>query len=176
MSEIIKEQGSSDLYTKDMIKYLIIVNRRRAFPEIRDGLKPVQRRTIYDMYTQGATSFSKRIKCTAIVGDTMKHFHPHGDSSIYACLEPMANWYKTKVPLVAAKGNFGTVMGDSPAAPRYTEAGLSDFCFDCIIGELKESKGVVDWLDTYDRKTVEPEYLPVRIPILLVNGSFGIIF
>ena len=174
MSETIREQGSSDLYTKDMVKYLIIVNRRRAFPEIRDGLKPVQRRVIYDMFDQGATSYSKRIKCTAIVGDTMKKFHAHGDSSLYSCLEPMANWYKTKVPLVAPKGNFGTVMGDDPAAPRYTEAGLSDFCFDCIIGELKDSKGVVDWIDTYDRKTVEPEYLPVKLPILLINGSFGI--
>lgn len=174
MAETILEHNSADLYEKDMIKYLIIVNRRRAFPEIRDGLKPVQRRIIYDMYKQGATNFSKRIKSQAIVGDTMKLYHSHGDSSIYSAIQPMAVWYKTKMPLIAPKGNWGNLIGDGPAAARYTEAGLSDFCYDCIIGELAESKGVVDWIDNYNRTDMEPEYLPVKLPILLINGSFGI--
>ena len=173
-TETIKEQNAVSLYKEDMVKYLILVNRRRAFPEIIDGLKPVQRRIIYDMYAQGATSFNKRIKSSAIVGDTMKNYHPHGDSSIYTAIEPLANWYEIKVPLIDPKGNWGSLMGDSPAAARYTEAGLSEFCYDCIIGELKDTKNAVDWIDNYSRTKQEPEYLPVRLPVLLINGSFGI--
>ena len=173
-TETIKEQNAVSLYKEDMVKYLILVNRRRAFPEIIDGLKPVQRRIIYDMYAQGATSFNKRIKSSAIVGDTMKNYHPHGDSSIYTAIEPLANWYEIKVPLIDPKGNWGSIMGDGPAAARYTEAGLSEFCYDCIIGELKETKSAVDWIENYSRTKLEPEYLPVRLPILLINGSFGI--
>ena len=169
-----KEQDAATLYRDDIVKYLILINRRRAFPEIIDGLKPVQRRIIYDMFSQGATSFNKRIKSSAIVGDTMKNYHAHGDSSIYTAIEPLANWYKIKVPLIDPKGNWGSLMGDGPAAARYTEAGLSEFCYDCIIGELKETRNAVDWIDNYMRTKQEPEYLPVRLPILLINGSFGI--
>ena len=172
--ETIKEQDAATLYRDDIVKYLILINRRRAFPEIIDGLKPVQRRILYDMFSQGATSFNKRIKSSAIVGDTMKNYHAHGDSSIYTAIEPLANWYKIKVPLIAPKGNWGSLMGDGPAAARYTEAGLSDFCYDCIIGELKDTKSAVDWIDNYTRTKQEPEYLPVKLPILLINGSFGI--
>ena len=174
MSETIKEQSAVDLYISDMVKYMIIVDRRRAFPDFMDGLKPVQRRLIYDMFKQGATSYNKRVKSSAIVGDTMKLYHAHGDQSLYGTMEPMAVWYKCKYPLIAPKGNWGTVMGDPVAAARYTEAGLSNFCFDCVIGELAESRGVVDWVDNYTRSTKEPEYLPVRLPLLLINGSFGI--
>ena len=172
--EKIEDRDSLEMYEKDMILYSIIVNRRRCIPEIRDGLKPVQRRIIYDMFKQGATSYSKRIKSTAVQGDTMKLLHPHGDASIYAAMEPMANWYKSKVPLIAPHGNWGSLMGDGTAAARYTEAGLSDFCYDCIIGELKDTKGAVDWIDNYTRTTMEPEYLPAKVPILLINGSMGI--
>ena len=174
MSETIHEQDSADLYKDDMVKYLIIVNRRRAFPEVIDGLKPVQRKIIYDMFTQGANSFKDRIKSSAIVGDTMKQYFSHGDMSLYGAIEPMANWYKSKVPLIAAKGNWGDLMGHGPAASRYTEAGLSDFCYDCVVSEIKEAKTSVDWMDNYRRTTVEPEYLPVKVPLLLINGSFGI--
>ena len=124
------------------------------------------------MFFQGATSYEKRIKSSAISGDVLKNFHPHGDT--YPSIEPMAVWYKSKYPLIAPKGNWGTVMGDRPAAMRYTEAGLSQFCFENVIGELAESKGVVDWVDTYTLKDKEPEYLPVKIPLLLLNGSFGV--
>lgn len=171
--EKILEKDSAELYRDDIVKYLIIVNRRRAFPEVIDGLKPAQRRVIYDMFKQGATSYGKRIKSTAIVGDTQKLFHPHGDA-LYGVLEPLANWYKIKLPLIAPKGNWGSLMGDGPAAARYTEAGLSDFCYDCIIGDLKESKGAVNWSDNHDKTAQEPDYLPVKLPILLINGAFGI--
>lgn len=172
--ELIEDKDSLDMYVKDMVLYSIIVNRRRSIPEMRDGLKPVQRRIIYDMYKQGAISYNKRIKSTAVQGDTMKNLHPHGDASIYAAMEPMANWYKSKVPLIAPHGNWGSLMGDGVAAARYTEAGLSDFCFDCIIGELKDTKGAVDWIDNYSRTCKEPEYLPVKVPLLIINGTSGI--
>lgn len=173
-NETILEKDTVSSYENNMVKYLIIINRRRSFPDIIDGLKPVQRRIIYDMYFQGATSFNKRIKSSAIVGDTMKNFHAHGDQSLYDSIEPLANWYKIKMPLIAPKGNWGNIKGDGPAASRYTEAGLSDFCYDCIIGELKDTKSAVDWIDNYSRTKREPEYLPVKLPILLINGSFGI--
>lgn len=174
MPEVIKEISASKGYTQDMVKYSIIVNRRRAFPDIIDGLKPVQRNVLIDMWDQGAVSFEKRVKSSAIVGDTMKKYHPHGDSSIYGTMEPLATWFNCKIPLIAPKGNWGTLMGDSPAAMRYTEAGLSEFGYDCVIGDLKDHKGVVDWVDNHDRKLKKPEYLPVKVPLLLINGTFGI--
>lgn len=173
MGEKIIKRGTVEMYQEDMVKYAIIVNRRRAFPEVRDGLKPVQRRALYDMLVQHAM-WNHKIKVQAITGDVSKWLHPHGDSSVYTCLVSLAPWFKCKVPLVAGQGNWGTVMGDAPAKPRYLEAGLSEFAYDCIIGELKDSKGIVNWLDNYLRDKKEPEYLPVKVPILLINGSFGI--
>lgn len=173
MSETIIEKNIVPAYCDDMIRYAITVNRRRSFPEVRDGLKIVQRRTIYDMFIQSATSKNK-IKVSAITGDTQKLFHPHGDSSIYSALVSMATWFRRKVSLIAEQGNWGTVMGDEAAASRYIEAGLSDFCYDAIIGYLKDSDGIVDWIDNYTRTRKEPEYLPVKVPILLVNGTDGI--
>ena len=174
MGEKIIEKSSLSSYIEDMVKYSIIVDRRRAFPDIKDGLKVVQRRTIADMWDQGITSYNKRKKSAKIVGDTMGTYHPHGDSSIYSCMEPMANWWESKIPLLAGHGNWGTLMGDGPAAMRYTEVGLSDFCYECIIGELADARYVVDWKDNFDRTTKEPEYLPAKVPILLINGTFGI--
>lgn len=173
MAEKITNMDSVKVYESDMIKYSIIVNRRRAIPEIKDGLKVVQRRTLYDMFTQRATSSSK-VKVAAITGDTIKMFHPHGDSSVYTALITMANWFKCKVPLIAPQGNWGNVRGDGAAADRYIEAGLSDFCMDAVIGELKDSKWIVDWNENYRRNDYEPEYLPVKVPILLINGAFGL--
>lgn len=174
MPEKIIERSCAEEYKYDMVKYSIIVNRRRAIPEIKDGLKPVQRRVIYDMYDSGATSYDKRKKSAKIVGDTMGNYHPHGDSSIYTCMDPMANWWKSKVPLLAPHGNWGTVMGDSPAAMRYTEIGLSEFGYECMVSELNEAEYVVDWVPNFNRDTKEPEYLPCKAPILIINGSFGI--
>lgn len=174
MPEKIIEKSSKSSYIEDMVKYLIIVDRRRAFPEIKDGLKVVQRRLLYDMYELGATSINRRKKSAKIVGDTMGAYHPHGDSSIYMGMEPLTNWWECKIPLISGFGNWGTVMGDGPAAMRYTEAGLSEFCYENIIGELKDARYVVDWKENFDRTTKEPEYLPAKVPILLVNGTFGI--
>ena len=174
MPEKIIEKSSKDMYLEDMVKYSIIVNRRRAIPEIRDGLKPVQRRVIFEMYETGATSYARRKKSANIVGATMGNYHPHGDSSIYTCMDPMANWWKSKVPLISPHGNWGTVMGDNPAAMRYTEAGLSEFGYECMVSELNEAKYVVDWVDNFNREKKEPEYLPAKVPVLLINGSFGI--
>lgn len=174
MSEKILEDSCINLYESDMVKYSIIVDRRRSLPEVRDGLKPVQRRVLFDMLSQKAGPNNKRVKSSAIVGDTMKHLHPHGDSSIYGTMEPLANFYKCKIPLIDPKGNWGTVMGDDPAAMRYTEARLSEFGYECVIGELAETNNVVDWIDNYQRTGQEPEFLPVRVPLLLINGSYGI--
>ena len=174
MPEKIIEKSSQQMYLEDMVKYSIIVNRRRAVPNVIDGLKPVQRRVIYDMYELGATSYAKRLKSGRIVGDTMGKYHAHGDSSIYTCMEPMANWWKSKVPLIAPHGNWGTLMGDGVAAMRYTEAGLSEFGYECMISDLADAKYIVDWIDNFDGTRKEPEYLPAKVPILLVNGSFGI--
>ena len=172
MAERIMERTSKDMYIEDMVKYSIIVDRRRAFPETRDGLKPVQRRTLYSMLNLGA--INRTIKCSQITGDTIGKYSPHGPSSVYAAMVVLRNWWKTKVPLITGTGNFGTLMGDGPAAERYTEARLSDFCYDCIISDIKEAKYSVDWKDNYNRSTQEPEFLPVKVPILLINGAFGI--
>lgn len=174
MPEQIKPVRVSTSYEQDMVAYSIMVNRRRALPEDRDGLKPVQRYILIDMNAQNATSFAKRIKSSAIVGDAMKLYYGHGDSSIYGAMEPIANWYSCKIPLLAPKGNWGTLLGDSPAAMRYTETGLSDFCFECVIGDLREHKNAVDWIPNYSRTTMQPEYLPVKVPLLMILGTFGI--
>ena len=174
MPEQIKEVSSKQMYIDDMVKYSIIVNRRRAIPEVRDGLKPVQRKIIFDMYDIGATSYERRKKSAKVVGDTLGNWYGHGDSSLYGAMEPMSNWWKCKVPLLAAHGNWGNLSGDGPAAMRYTESGLSEFGYECIIGELAEAKYVVDWVDNFDNTRKEPEYLPAKIPLLIINGSFGI--
>ena len=173
MAEKITNMDSVKVYESDMIKYSIIVNRRRAIPEIKDGLKVVQRRTLYDMFTQNATEDHK-IKVAAITGDVQKLFHPHGTSSVYTAILTMGTWFKCKMPLIAPQGNWGNVAGDSAASERYIEAGLSDFCMDAVIGELKDSKWIVDWNENYLRNNYEPDYLPVKVPILLINGSFGL--
>lgn len=161
-------------YEENQSAYSIIVNRRRALPEDRDGLKPVQRQLLWDILDQGLIQFSDRAKSSAIIGDTMKYYYPHGDISLYETMEPMVNPYKCKYPLIRGKGNWGTIMGDKPAAMRYTEASLSEFGFDCCLSDLKESKNIVDWIPGFNRKKKQPEFLPVKLPLLLINGSFGI--
>lgn len=173
MPEKIIEKSSEKMYLNDMVQYSIVINRRRAFPDVRDGLKPVQRKVIYDMFTLGAIG-NRKLKSAKIVGDTMGAYHPHGDSSTYGAMVVLGNWFSSKIPLIDTQGNWGTVMGDGPAAMRYTEASLSDFCYDCIVSELKTSKYIVDWKDNFDRTTKEPEYLPAKVPYLLINGTFGI--
>lgn len=175
MSEKIIEHRALSMYEQDQVKYSIIVNRRRAFPEVRDSLKPVQRRVIYAAYKDGLTSPSKKDKSASLVGTTMKYYHPHGNSSIYEAIATLVNWFKTKMPLFYGKGNWGNVSGAGAAAERYTECALSNFGYNSLISELTQSKNIIDWIPTYKRNDDrEPEYLPAKIPLLLINGTFGI--
>lgn len=169
--ENIQDERSDIMYRDDMVKYLIIVNRRRAFPEVKDGLKVVERRILYDMLELNAIG-SNTLKSARITGDTMGKYHPH--SSSYGSMVVMAQNFNYKIPLIKGQGNWGTMMGDGPAAERYTEATLSPFAYDCVISELKESKRAVNWQDNYTREYKEPEYLPVKVPLLIIEGSSGI--
>ena len=169
MEKIIKRR-SDDMYKEDMVKYLIIVNRRRSFPEVKDGLKVVERRLMYDMLELNAIGHV--LKSARITGDTMGKYHPH--SSSYGSMVVMAQPFTYKIPLITGQGNWGTIMGDGPAAERYTEAKISTFAYDCVISDLKESKKAVNWKDNYTREYKEPEYLPVKVPLLLIEGTFGI--
>jgi len=153
------------------MEYAMSVIISRALPDVRDGLKPVQRRILYAMHRAGATSGTKTKKCAAFVGDVMKLYHPHGDSAIYDALVRMAQPFSLRYPLIDGQGNFGSVDGDPPAAMRYTEARLS-----AITGELMADieKQTVDMVASYDGSEEEPSVLPARIPNLLVNGASGI--
>jgi DNA gyrase subunit A len=173
MSERIIARNIVDQYKNDMIRYIIVANRRRSVPDRKDGLKLVHRRIIDAMYFNEGCS-NHNVKSSAVVGTVMKKSHPHGDVAIYNSMKPMANWFEIYMPLIDADGNFGNVQGDGQAAPRYTEVRLSKFALDCVISELKETKEVVDWVDTYDYRTLEPEFLPVSVPLLLINGAYGI--
>ena len=173
MAERIIERRADEMYIKDFVKYSIIVTRRRAYVEIRDSLKPVQRRTLYDMYIQGATPGHSK-KSAKITGTTIAEFHPHGDSSVYDCMAPLAQPWKCKMPLITPGSNFGTLMGSKPADQRYTEVELSQFAMDCIFEEIAKTKYAVNWMDNFDHSTKEPEYLPVKVPLVLINGTFGI--
>ena len=175
MAEKIIEHSAISMYEQDQTKYSIIVNRRRAFPEVRDGLKPVQRRVIFAAYKDALTSPGRKDKSASLVGTTMKYYHPHGNSSIYETIVNLASWFKTKIPIFYGKGNWGNVTGAGAAAERYTECALSNFGYDIMIDELSQANNIVDWIPTYKRNNdKEPEFLPAKVPILLINGSFGI--
>ncbi|RKM57187.1 DNA topoisomerase 4 subunit A [Butyrivibrio sp. X503] len=162
----------SDIMQKSFIDYAMSVIVARALPDIRDGLKPVQRRTLYDMYELGIRYDRPYRKSARIVGDTMGKYHPHGDSSIYDCLVVMTQDFKKIVPLVDGHGNFGNIEGDGAAAMRYTEARLSKLTQENFLEDL--DKNVVDFLPNFDETEKEPAVLPVKIPNFLINGSEGI--
>ena len=162
------------MYVQDQAKYSIVANRRRAIPAVQDGLKPVQRRSIYGAFKKGFRKPSQHGKSAQLTGLVMGEYHPHGNSSIYDAFVSIAAWYKIKYPLMYGYGNWGNVSGAGAAAERYTEVALSDFGYDIMIDELAQSDNIVDWLDTYTRKDKEPEYLPAKLPNLLINGAFGI--
>ncbi|MBP7059057.1 MAG: DNA topoisomerase 4 subunit A [Lachnospiraceae bacterium] len=162
----------SEEMQKSYIDYAMSVIVQRALPDVRDGLKPVQRRTLYDMYELGIKSDKPYRKSARIVGDTMGKYHPHGDSSIYESLVVMAQDFKKELPLVDGHGNFGSIEGDGAAAMRYTEARLQKITEEAYLGDL--DKEVVNFVSNFDETETEPEVLPVRIPNLLVNGAEGI--
>ncbi len=162
----------SDEMQKSYIDYAMSVIVARALPDIRDGLKPVQRRTLYDMYELGIKSDKPYRKSARIVGDTMGKYHPHGDASIYDSLVVMSQDFKKGLPLVDGHGNFGSIEGDGAAAMRYTEARLQKVTEEAYLKDL--DKDVIDFVPNFDETEKEPSVLPVRIPNLLVNGAEGI--
>ena len=170
-TRIIKTEYS-EVMEKSYIDYAMSVIIARALPDSRDGLKPVQRRTLYDMYELGIRYDKPYRKSARIVGDTMGKYHPHGDSSIYDSLVVMSQDFKKGMALVDGHGNFGNIEGDGAAAMRYTEARLHKITQESFLGDL--DKDVVDFIPNFDETEKEPSVLPVRLPNLLVNGSEGI--
>ena len=153
------------------IDYAMSVIVSRALPDVRDGLKPVQRRVLWSMIELNNGPDKPHRKCARIVGDTMGKYHPHGDSSIYGALVNMAQDWSFHYPLVDGHGNFGSVDGDSPAAMRYTEARLSRISME-MLADI--NKNTVDFVPNFDDTEKEPTVLPARIPNLLINGASGI--
>ena len=162
----------SEIMQKSYIDYAMSVIIARALPDVRDGLKPVQRRTLYDMHELGIRYDKPYRKCARIVGDTMGKYHPHGDSSIYGALVVLAQDFKMGMPLVDGHGNFGSIEGDGAAAMRYTEARLQKITQEAYLSDL--DKDVVDFAPNFDETEKEPVVLPVKVPNLLINGAEGI--
>lgn len=164
--------STAEQYTQDMRLYAIYTALHRVVPDIRDGFKDVQRKIIYTMYKHFPAN--RTVKSSSIVGTVMDKYHPHGDAAIYGSMKPMVNWFEANIPLIEKQGNFGNFQGDNPSAMRYTEAKISKFALDAVIGDLKNSDKVVDWEDNYSRTVKVPSYLAPNLPMLLINGSFGI--
>ncbi|MBI3910686.1 MAG: DNA gyrase subunit A [Armatimonadetes bacterium] len=151
--------------------YSMSVIVSRALPDVRDGLKPVQRRILYAMRTLNLLPTARFAKCAAVVGETMKRFHPHGDQALYATLVRMAQDFAIRYPLVMPQGNFGSVDGDPPAAMRYTECRLTPMAMEMLADIDKET---INWIPNYTQDENEPSVLPSRVPNLLANGASGI--
>ena len=167
----IEDYSLEEIMSLRFAAYAKEIIQDRAIPDVRDGLKPVQRRILYAMYKAGNTSEKGYIKCAATVGDVLGKFHPHGDSSVYDAMVRMSQWWKQNHILVDIHGNNGSMDGDGPAAYRYTEARLSK-----ISGELLKDldKSTVAWAPNFDDRFLEPTVLPAKFPNLLVNGTSGI--
>ena len=170
-TETIERTEFSDEMNQSYVDYAMSVIIGRALPDARDGLKPVQRRVLYDMADLHTFSNMPTKKSARIVGDTMGKYHPHGDSSIYDSLVVMAQDFKKRMPLVYGQGNFGSIEGDGAAAQRYTEVRLTKFAEEVILKELDKT---VPYMKNYDGTETEPEVLPAKLPLLLLNGADGI--
>lgn len=171
MAETILKTEYSEEMQKSYLDYSMSVITARAVPDIRDGLKPVQRRLLYDMDNLHVSHDRKEMKSARISGDCMGRFHPHGDSAIYETMVVMAQPFKRSMPLVDGKGNFGSIEGDPAAASRYTEAKLQRFTDEVYLRDLDKA---VEFVPAYTNTENEPVVLPVRIPNFLLNGSEGI--
>ncbi len=171
MSEKIIQTEYSEEMQRSYMNYSMSVITARAIPDARDGLKPVQRRVLYDMSELHIHHDKPHRKSARIVGDTMGKYHPHGDSSIYETLVVLSQDFKKGMPLVDGHGNFGSIEGDGAAAMRYTEARLQKFAEEVYLKDLDKT---VDFVPNYDETEKEPEVLPVRVPNLLINGAEGI--
>ncbi len=172
MAEQILKTEYSEVMQKSYIDYSMSVITARALPDVRDGLKPVQRRVLYAMEQLGLNYDKPHRKSARIVGDTMGKYHPHGDSSIYETLVVLEQDFKKGMALVDGHGNFGSIEGDGAAAMRYTEAKLKKFTQEVYLADL--DKNVVDFVPNFDETEKEPAVLPVRVPNLLINGAEGI--
>ncbi len=153
------------------LDYAMSVITQRALPDVRDGLKPVHRRILFAMHQIGLTSGAKTRKSSAVVGEVLGNYHPHGDVSVYDAMVKLAQDFAHRYPMIIGQGNFGSIDGDSPAAMRYTEAKMSK-----IAGEMLKDldKETVPWRPNYDNTKKEPEVLPSAVPNLLLNGTLGI--
>jgi len=172
MAEKIIKSEYSEVMSKSFVDYAMSVIIQRALPDVRDGLKPVQRRVLYDMHELGINYDKPYRKSARIVGDTMGKYHPHGDSSIYDSLVVMTQDFKKGMALIDGHGNFGNIEGDSAAAMRYTEARLMKVTQEAFLADL--DKDIVDFVPNFDETEKEPSVLPVKIPNILINGSEGI--
>ena len=168
----IHEVDLKDTMEESYINYAMSVIASRALPDVRDGLKPVQRRILYSMSELNNTPDKPHRKCARIVGDTMGKYHPHGDSSIYGALVNMAQDWSTRYILVDGHGNFGSVDGDGAAAMRYTEARISKYTEDVCMKDLSFFKD--QFIPNFDGTETEPTFLPFQVPNILVSGSTGI--
>ncbi|MCA1590709.1 MAG: DNA gyrase subunit A, partial [Acidobacteria bacterium] len=160
-----------DEMRRSYLDYAMSVIIGRALPDVRDGLKPVHRRILYAMHTEGLHYNKRYSKCAGVVGEVLKKYHPHGDTAVYDALVRMAQDWNLRYPLIDGQGNFGSVDGDPPAAYRYTESRLERIS-DSVLADI--DKETVDWAPNFDDQTTEPSILPTRIPNLLINGSEGI--
>ena len=173
MSEEILQKNCLEQYKFDMARYGIEVNLKRTAPDIRDGLKLVHRRILYAM-GMDLPCKTKQVKSAQVTGKVIGEYHPHGDTSVYEAAVNMCNWWSTYIPLLASETSMGSIQGGRAAAQRYTEMMLSKFALDVIFKELVETPKIVDWVATYAGDKMEPEYLPTKLPLLLINGTFGI--
>ena len=153
------------------LNYSLSVITSRALPDVRDGLKPVQRRILYAMDQQGLSFNAKHRKCAAVVGDVMGKYHPHGDTAIYDALVRMAQPFSLRMPLIDGSGNFGSIDGDNAAAMRYTECRMSALALE-VLTDL--GANIVPFKPNYDGSHREPVVLPTRVPNMLVNGATGL--
>ena len=170
-SEKLSSANITEIMQTAYIEYSMSVIISRALPDARDGLKPVQRRVLYAMLREGLLHNRAFDKCAGVVGEVLKNYHPHGDSSVYDTLVRLAQPWVMRYPLIDPQGNFGSVDGDPPAAYRYTEARLKDIAED-LLKDIEED--TVDFIPNYKESTTEPTVLPAALPNLLMNGSTGI--
>ena len=160
-----------DIMHTAYLQYALSVNVGRAIPDVRDGLKPVNRRILYAMNKLGFGKSHATVKCAKVVGEVMGNYHPHGDAAIYDALARLAQWFSMRTPLIEGQGNFGTIDGDPPAASRYTECRMERLAEEMLADIEKDT---VDMVPNFDESTVEPSVLPAKFPQLLVNGTTGI--
>jgi len=170
-SENIEEREITKELSESYLDYAMSVIVARALPDVRDGLKPVQRRILWAMWDTGLTHSAKFKKSANVVGEVLGKYHPHGDMAVYDALARMAQDFSLRYPLIEGQGNWGSIDGDSPAAMRYTEARLSKIAQELLLDIEKET---VDWIPNYDNTRQEPQYLPAKLPNLLINGVLGI--